>query len=152
MNASAYFEHWSNIQLETYPNDWALNINGNHATIVGGEIDTFAMLGGGFNLEVTAGYLHEYLDGGPHWLITPGDKLPEVPSITADLILSYLEPLNETYSLTGRLETSYTGSRYSLAFPVPVQFIGAYTQLSGYALTTVRAAYNHASVGAPRRS
>jgi outer membrane receptor protein involved in Fe transport len=139
VNASVYYEHWSNIQLEAYPNDWALNINGNYATIWGGEIDAVAVLGAGFNLEVTAGYLHEFLDGGPHWLITPTDKLPEVPSVTADVILSYLKPLNDKYTFTGRLETSYTGSRYSLTFPVPVQFIGAYTQLPGYSLTNIRA-------------
>ena len=139
VNASVYYEHWSNIQLEAYPNDWALNINGNYATIYGGEIDTLAVLGAGFNLEVTAGYLHEFLDGGPHWLITPTDKLPEVPSVTADVILSYSKPLTDKYTFTGRAETSYTGSRYSLAFPEPYQVIGAYEQLPGYALTNVRA-------------
>jgi outer membrane receptor protein involved in Fe transport len=139
VNTSVYYEHWSNIQLEAYPNDWALNINGNYATIYGGEIDTLAVLGGGFNLEVTAGYLHEYLDGGPHWLITPTDKLPEVPTVNGDVILSYLKPLSDKYSFTGRIETSYTGSRYSLAFPVPYQVIGAYIQLPGYSLTNIRA-------------
>jgi iron complex outermembrane receptor protein len=139
VNTSVYYEHWSNIQLEAYPNDWALNINGNYATIYGGEIDTLAVLGGGFNLEVTAGYLQEHLDGGPHWLIAPTDKLPEVPAVNGEVILSYLKPLSDKYSFTGRVETSYTGSRYSLAFPVPYQVIGAYVQLPGYSLTNIRA-------------
>jgi outer membrane receptor protein involved in Fe transport len=139
VNTSVYYEHWSNIQLEAYPNDWALNINGNYATIYGGEIDTLAVLGGGFNLEVTAGYLHEYLDGGPHWLIAPTDKLPEVPTVNGDVILSYLKPFTDKYTFTAKVETSYTGSRYSLAFPVPYQVIGAYVQLPGYSLTNIRA-------------
>ena len=139
VNTSVYYEHWSNIQLEAYPNDWALNINGNYATIYGGEIDTLAVLGGGFNLEITAGYLQEHLDGGPHWLIAPTDKLPEVPAVNGEVILSYLKPLSDKYSFTGRVETSYTGSRYSLAFPVPYQVIGAYVQLPGYSLTNIRA-------------
>src|SRR3984885_1677360 len=29
VNASVYYEDWRHVQLEAYPNDWALNINGN---------------------------------------------------------------------------------------------------------------------------
>jgi hypothetical protein len=32
VNASIYYEDWRHIQLEAYPNDWALNINGNYAS------------------------------------------------------------------------------------------------------------------------
>jgi iron complex outermembrane receptor protein len=118
---------------------WALNINGNYATIYGAEIDTIAVLGAGFNLEVTAGYLDEYLSPGPHWQITPKDKLPEVPPVTGDVILSYLKPLSAKYSFTGRMETSYTGARYSLEFPLGYNINGKYGQLPGYALTNFRA-------------
>ena len=31
VNSSLYFEDWRKIQLEAYPDDWALNINGNYA-------------------------------------------------------------------------------------------------------------------------
>ena len=78
VNASIYYEDWRHIQLEAYPNDWALNINGNYASIYGADIDVLADLGAGFQLEVSAGYLHEWLDGGPHWVIAPVHKLPEV--------------------------------------------------------------------------
>ncbi len=139
VNASVFYEDWKNIQLEAYPNVWALNINGNHATIYGTEIDTVAVLGAGFNLELTAGYLNETLDPGSHWQITPLDKLPEVPTVTGDIILSYLKPLSDKYSFTGRVETSYTGSRYSLAFPYGYNINGKYLQLPGYSLTNIRA-------------
>jgi outer membrane receptor protein involved in Fe transport len=139
VNASVYYEDWKNIQLEAYPNVWALNINGNHATIYGGEIDTVGVLGAGFSLEVTAGYVSEYLDPGPYWQIVPKDKLPEVPTLTGDAILSYLKPLTEKYSFTGRIESSYTGSRYSLAFPYGYNINGKYLQLPGYGLTNLRA-------------
>jgi hypothetical protein len=32
VNASIYYEDWRHVQLEAYPNDWALNINGNYAS------------------------------------------------------------------------------------------------------------------------
>jgi outer membrane receptor protein involved in Fe transport len=78
LNASLYYEDWRHIQLESYPNDWALNINGNYAHIYGADVDLRADLGAGFELQFAAGYLYEYLDGGPHWVIQPIHKLPEV--------------------------------------------------------------------------
>jgi len=57
VNASVYYEDWRHIQLEAYPNDWALNINGNYAQIYGADIDVLADLGAGFRLELAAGYL-----------------------------------------------------------------------------------------------
>jgi outer membrane receptor protein involved in Fe transport len=64
VNASIYYEDWRHIQLEAYPNDWALNINGNYAHIYGADLDLLADLGAGFEFEVAAGYLYEWLDGG----------------------------------------------------------------------------------------
>jgi outer membrane receptor protein involved in Fe transport len=55
------------------------------------------------------------------------------------MILSYLKPLSGKYSFTGRVETSYTGSRYSLAFPYGYNINGKYLQLPGYSLTNIRA-------------
>jgi iron complex outermembrane receptor protein len=138
VNASVFYEDWKNIQLEAYPGDWALNINGNHAAIYGGEIDIVAALAAGFSLEVTGGYLHQLMDPGSHWQITPLDKLPEVTPLTGDLILSYLKPLTARYTFAGRIETSYTGSRYSLAFPYGYSTNGEYIQLPGYSLTNIR--------------
>src|ERR1700691_2598993 len=76
VNASLYYEDWRHVQLEAYPNDWALNINGNYVSIYGTDIDVLADLGAGFQFEVAAGYLYEYLDGGPHWVITRIKKTP----------------------------------------------------------------------------
>jgi iron complex outermembrane receptor protein len=78
VNASIYYEDWRHVQLEAYPNDWALNINGNYASIYGADIDMLADLGAGFQFEVAAGYLYEWLEGGPHWVIAPIHKMPEV--------------------------------------------------------------------------
>jgi outer membrane receptor protein involved in Fe transport len=139
VNASIFYEDWRNIQLEAYPNVWALNINGDHATVYGGEVDASAILGAGFGLEVTAGYVSENLDPGSHWQIKPLNKLPEVPPVTADIILSYLRPLSSRFSFTARGESSYTGSRYSLAFPIGYNINGRYVQLPGYGLTNLRA-------------
>ena len=138
LNASIYYEDWRHVQLEAYPNDWALNINGNRATIYGGDLDLFADLGAGFDFELAAGYLHEYLDGGPHWDIAPLHKMPEVAPESGTAALDYHIGLSAGYSFTARLETTYTGQRYSLAFPNPYEATGTYIPMAAYELTNVR--------------
>ncbi len=139
VNASVYYEDWRHIQLEAYPNDWALNINGNYAHIHGADIDLVADLGAGFRLELAIGYLYEWLEGGPHWVIAPVHKLPEVAPVSGTAALSYSKQLGDAFAFTARLENSYTGPRYSISFPDPYEFTGTYTQLPGYDLVNVRA-------------
>jgi outer membrane receptor protein involved in Fe transport len=139
VNASIYYEDWRHVQLEAYPNDWALNINGNYVSIYGADIDVLADLGAGFQFEVSAGYLYEWLDGGPHWVIAPVHKMPEVAPESGNVALSYSKPLDGAYTFTARLENSYTGPRYSIFFSNPYEFTGTYRQLPGYDLVNVRA-------------
>jgi outer membrane receptor protein involved in Fe transport len=139
VNASAYYEHWHDIQLEAYPDDWALNINGNTATIYGAEVDVLAVLGGGFDLRVSGGYVHARVDGGPHWDITPLDRLPEVTPASGTAVLNYTRRINNDVVFTAKLENTYTGQRYSLAFPEPNTPYGQYVPMAAYDLTNVRA-------------
>jgi iron complex outermembrane receptor protein len=138
VNASIYYEDWRHVQLEAYPNDWALNINGNYVSIYGADIDVVADLGAGFQLEVAAGYLYEWLDGGPHWVITPVHKMPEVAPESGTVALNYFKPLGSAYTFTARLENAYTGPRYSIFFSNPYEFTGTYRQLPGYDLLNLR--------------
>jgi outer membrane receptor protein involved in Fe transport len=138
VNASVYYEDWRNIQLEAYPNDWALNINGNYAHIYGADVDVFADLGAGFQLQFAAGYLYEWVDGGPHWVIAPVHKLPEVAPVSGTAALSYTKSFGGSYTFTARLDNSYTGPRYSIFFSDPYEFTGTYKQLPGYDLVNIR--------------
>jgi len=139
VNASLYYEHWHDIQLEAYPDDWALNINGDFAQIYGAEVDILAHLGAGFELQVSGGYVNTYLNGGPHWDIVPVHVLPEVAPESGTVILSYKRPLNDDFSFNAKVENSYTGQRYSLAFPEPYTPYGAYIPMAAYDLTNIRA-------------
>jgi iron complex outermembrane receptor protein len=143
VNASIYYEDWRHVQLEAYPNDFALNINGNYVSIYGADIDVLADLGAGFQLEVAAGYLYEWLNGGPHWVIQPIHKMPDVAPVSGTAALSYSKPLGSSYTFTARLESSYTGPRYSIFFSNPYEFTGTYRQLPGYDLINVRAGVKH---------
>jgi len=138
INASVYYEAWNNIQLLALPGDWALNINGNQATIYGSEIEAHAILGGGFELSASGGYTHARVQAGPHWEITPSDRLPDVAPESGNVILSYTRDLSSKYTLTAQVENSYVGSRFSLAFPFGFSENGKYIKLPGYDLTNFR--------------
>ena len=94
VNASVYYEDWNHIQLEAYPDDWALNINGKFADVEGAEVDILAILGAGFNLEVSGGYVHG-ISGRGHRVITPIHTLPDVAPESGTATLSYSRPLSD---------------------------------------------------------
>jgi len=138
VNTSIYYEDWRHVQLEAYPNDWALNINGNYVSIYGADIDVLAELGAGFQFEFSAGYLNEWLNGGPHWVIQPIHKMPEVAPESGTVALNYSKPLSDSFTFTARLENSYTGPRYSIYFSNPYEFTGTYRQMPPYDLINIR--------------
>jgi iron complex outermembrane recepter protein len=137
-NASVYYEKWSNVQLLELPNDYLLTDNGGTAKIYGGEIELRAALGAGFQLGVSGGYTHASLKAGVHYTIQPYDKLPDVPTHTADINLTYSHALTEKYQFTARVENTYVASRLDLTFP-PGFGTGELTSLPSYDLTNIRA-------------
>ena len=64
--------------------------------------------------------------------------MPEVAPKSGTAALDYHIGLSAGYSITARLETTYTGQRYSLAFPNPYEATGTYIPMAAYALTNVR--------------
>src|ERR1700691_675848 len=97
-----------------YPDALALNIHGNRATIYGGDIEVRAILGGGFEFAGSIGYLHDNLDGGPHWVIQPTNVLPDVAPVNGNMNLSYSTSFLKKYVFKAEAETVYVGPRYSL--------------------------------------
>ncbi len=138
LNSSIYYEKWNNIQLEELPNDYPLTDNNGTATIWGGEVEMQALLGGGFQLAVSAGYTDASLSPGIHYTIVPKNKLSDVAPLTGDINLSYGKAINDTYEFKARIESNYVGRRYSLTFP-PGYGTGAVTPLPSYGFTNIRA-------------
>ncbi|MET0330374.1 MAG: TonB-dependent receptor [Dyella sp.] len=139
INADVYYENWRNIQLEALPGDWALNINGNYAHLYGTEVEAKALLGHGFELDLSGSYTHAYVDPGEHWQITPLHVLSDVAPVVGNVVASYTTNLNAVYSLKFQAESAYVGKRYSLAFPYGYSLNGEYIQLPSYMLTNLRA-------------
>jgi outer membrane receptor protein involved in Fe transport len=138
VNASVYYEKWNDVQVLELPNDYLLSDNGGTAKITGGELEIRALLGAGFQLVVSGGYTQATLTPGIHYTIKPYDKLPDVPTHTADFYLTYDHALTEKYQFTARVDNTYVASRLDLTFP-PGYGTGELTSLPSYDLTNIRA-------------
>jgi outer membrane receptor protein involved in Fe transport len=138
VNASVYYEKWSNVQVLELPNDYLLSDNGGTAKITGGELEIRAALGAGFQLGVSGGYTQATLTPGIHYTIKPYDKLSDVPTHTADFNLTYEHALTDKYQFTARVDNTYVASRLDLTFP-PGFGTGELTSLPSYDLTNIRA-------------
>ncbi len=65
--------------------------------------------------------------------------MPEVSPESGTVSLNYSKAVGTSYTFTARLESSYTGPRYSIYFSDPYEFTGTYRQMPGYALVNLRA-------------
>ena len=137
VDASVYYEKWSNVQLLELPNDYLLNDNNGNAKIYGGELEARGILGAGFQLGISGGYTHAILSPGIHYTITPASIVPDVPEFTGNVNLTYEHALGDKYMLNARIESTYVDKRYDLTFP-PGFGTGELTPLSSYDLTNVR--------------
>ena len=87
--------------------------------IYGAELDIIADLGAGFDVELSAGYLHSALSGGPHWIIPPVHRLPEVAPESGSAVLTYTRELTGTYTLTAELDEFVYRRALLVGLPVP---------------------------------
>ena len=138
IDASVYYENWSNVQLLELPNDYLLNDNNGNAKIYGGELELRGVLGGGFQVGMSGGYTHAILSPGVHYTITPSNKMPDVPEFTANVNLTYEHPISDKLTFNARLENTFVDQRFDLTFPAGFP-TGELTPLPSYDLTNLRA-------------
>jgi outer membrane receptor protein involved in Fe transport len=143
VNASVYYEDWTQIQLEELPFGYPLFDNAGNAKIYGSELEIQALIGGGFTLSASGAYTHATLDPGPHYTIVlqgqpVGDPaarvVPDVPEYTANVGLDYIHALDGRLSLVAHADYTYTGQRYDL---VAINQ-GQMWSLPGYGLANLR--------------
>jgi iron complex outermembrane recepter protein len=149
VNASLYYEDWTQIQLEELPFGYPLFDNSGDAKIYGGELELKALLGGGFALSASGAYTHATLTPGVHYTIvlqgqpvagtgtppsTPATVVPDVPEYTANIGLDYDHALDDSLALVAHADYTYTGQRYDL---VAINQ-GQMWSLPGYGLVNLR--------------
>ncbi len=135
LNTSVYFENWKDIQLEELPCNYPMFDNANSAHIYGGEVELHAVLGRHVLMGFSAGFTHAQLAQTAHGF-KAGDRLPDVPPVTASVDLGYHTAVSAHQDFIARIENVYTGTRVDLTFPGG--FPDTQSPLPGYDLTNLR--------------
>jgi iron complex outermembrane recepter protein len=136
VNASAYLENWKNIQLLELPCNYPFFDDGKSAHIYGGELEIQALLSARLIAVASVGYTHSTIAEASHGYAV-GDRLPDVPTETASIMLNYHTRLTGGYEFVARAENVFTGKRVDLTFPLGVP--DTQTRLPSYDLTNLRA-------------
>jgi len=114
LNSSAYYEDWSNIQLEQLPFGYPLFDNVNSAKIYGGEVELQAVVNHALSFGGQIGYTHATLSQTSHGFAA-GQLLPDVPKWSGGSNVTYTADLDAAHTLTLRFDHTYVGKRVGLA-------------------------------------
>lgn len=133
VNSDVYYESWTNVQQLVDPScGFGFTSNAGSATIYGSEIEIAANLSSSWMVTQNLGLTHATFDHSIEATNTiKGQKLLDVPNVTANTSLIYTVPVSDKYNFNARGVYTYVG---------PMQDI-TYTRnnLAGYSLVNLRA-------------
>ena len=133
VNSDVYYESWTNVQqLVDTSCGFGFTSNAGSATIYGSEIEIAANLSSSWMVTQNLGLTHATFDHSIEATNTiKGQKLLDVPNVTANTSLIYTVPVSDKYNFNARGVYTYVG---------PMQDI-TYTRnnLAGYSLVNLRA-------------
>ena len=81
------------------------------AHIYGAELEINAVLAPGLVASVNGSWLHAEYVANAVPATTLGDRVQEVPEVTASASLVYRHPITDGLALIGRVDNNYVGSR-----------------------------------------
>jgi len=118
VNGDVYYIDWSNVQQEVSTAcGFNYTANAGRATVYGAELEVSAVLVPGFVLSQNMGYTHATNSTTvPLAGVIAGQRLLDVPEVTANTTLSYKQPLDSTRSLVARINNSYVDSIQDITF------------------------------------
>ena len=118
INGDIYYEDWTNVQQQVAPScGFKFTANAGKAKVYGAELEVAVVLMPGFVLSQNAGYTHATNSTTlPTAGVVAGDRLLDVPQVTANTSLSYKQPLADGRNLVARLTNSYVDSIQDITF------------------------------------
>jgi iron complex outermembrane receptor protein len=132
INAAGYFENWQHIQ-QNIPLACGFPFTGNagDAHIYGAELEINAVLVPGLVASVNGSWLHAEYIANAVPATTIGERVQDVPELTAAASLAYRHGITDKLSLIGRIDNNYVGSR--------IDTTSQANYLPAYDLTNIRA-------------
>jgi outer membrane receptor protein involved in Fe transport len=118
VNGDVYYEDWSNVQQQVAPPcGYKFTTNAGKATVYGAELEVAVVLVPGFVISQNIGYTHATNSTTvPLAGVVDGQRLLDVPEVTANTTLSYRHPLAGAMNLVARVNNSYVDSMQDITF------------------------------------
>jgi iron complex outermembrane receptor protein len=118
VNSAIYYENWNDVQQQVAPGcGFKFTANAGKATVYGAELEVAVVLAPGFVLAQNVGYTNATNSTTvPLANVVKGQRLLDVPSVTANTSLSYKRPLAAGMNLVARLNNSYVDSIQDITF------------------------------------
>jgi iron complex outermembrane recepter protein len=120
VNGSVYYEDWSGIQQQKYLScGFPFTDNAGKARIYGAELEIHGAVAAGLVISASGAYTNAEMTENVRVTGTvAGQSLPDIPTWTGNLRLSYDKPLpsSDNYSFLARLENTYTGARIDATY------------------------------------
>src|ERR1700689_458837 len=118
VNGAVYYEDWTNVQQEVAPTcGFKFTANAGKATVYGAELEVAVVLMPGFVLSQNVGYTHAVNSTTlPAAGVVAGQRLLDVPEVTANTALSFKQPLANDLNFVTRLTNSYVSGIQDITF------------------------------------
>ena len=118
VNGAVYYEDWTNVQQQVAPTcGFKFTTNAGKATVYGAELEVAAVLMPGLVLSQNVAYTHATNSTDvPAAGVVSGERLLDVPEVTANTSLSYEQPLAEGMTLIARINNSYIDSIQDITY------------------------------------
>jgi iron complex outermembrane recepter protein len=118
VNGDVYYEDWSDIQQEVAPPcGYKFTTNAGRATVYGAELEVALVPVTGLTLSQNFGYTHAVNSTTlPEAGVVAGDRLLDVPQVTANTTATYRYPLPQALDLIVRLNNSYVDSIQDITY------------------------------------
>src|SRR5882762_675298 len=118
VNGAIYYEDWTGVQQQVAPKcGFKFTANAGKAKVYGAELEVAVVLVPGVVLAQNVGYTHATNSTTlPAAGVVAGQRLLDVPQVTANTSLSYKQPLADGRNLVARLNNSYVDSIQDITF------------------------------------
>ncbi len=118
VNGAIYYEDWTGVQQQVAPScGFKFTANAGKAKVYGAELEVAVVLVPGFVLAQNVGYTHATNSTTlPAAGVVAGERLLDVPEVTANTSLSYKQPIADGKNLVARLTNSYVDSIQDITF------------------------------------
>jgi outer membrane receptor protein involved in Fe transport len=118
LNSDVYYEDWSGLQQQVAPGcGFKFTTNAGKARVYGAELEASVVLLRGLIVSQSFGYTHATnATTVPQAGVKDGDRLLNVPQVTANTAVTYRYPLAGALNLVARVNNSYVDSVQDITF------------------------------------